>query len=269
MQDWERYMVELVNVTLEVKDYLAKLTLNRPRYLNAIDRQTLDDLDNACAEIETRDDVRAVIISGAGRAFCSGADLGFVKTSEGRPGGSEGFLRTWHRVFNRIEDLPTPTIAAMHGYAFAGGLELAMCCDMRILADNATIGDQHTNYGLIPGGGNTQRLPRLIGTARAKELILTGAWLTPTEADRIGLVNKVVPADELMAAAEALAANLVNKSPLTARVVKGLVNRGVQVDLRSGLEMEILAALRGMTSEDVAEGLRAFQEKRQPVFKGR
>lgn len=262
-------MAELANITMEVNDGLAKITLNRPRFLNAIDRQTLIDLDNACAEIEGDREIRVVIISGAGRAFCAGADLAYVKGELVEPGGFERFIRYWHRVFNRIEDLPTPTIAAIHGYAFAGGLELALCCDMRILADNATIGDQHTNYGLIPGGGNTQRLPRLIGAARAKEVILTGAWLTPAEADRIGLVNQVVPSDGLMAAAEAMAAKLVNKSPLTARVIKGLVNKGLQVDLHSGLEMELLAAAHGMTSEDVAEGLRAFAEKRQPAFKGR
>ena len=262
-------MAELANITLEVKDHLAKITLNRPRYLNAIDRQTLTDLDNACAEIEENREIRAVIVSGAGRAFCAGADLAYVKGILTEAGGFEGFLRYWHRVFNRIDDLPVPTIAAVHGYAFAGGLELSLCCDMRVLADNATIGDQHTNYGLIPGGGNTQRLPRLIGSSRAKEVILTGAWLTPAEAERIGLVNQVVPATELMGAAEALAAKLVNKSPLTARVIKGLVNKGLQVDLRSGLEMELLAAVHGMMSEDVAEGLQAFAEKRQPEFKGR
>lgn len=262
-------MAELVNVTLEVKDYVGKLTLNRPRFLNAIDWQMVVDLENVCATVEGSDEIRVLILSGAGRAFCAGADLAYVKGVLPQPGGFEHYVRYLNRVFNRFEDLPTPTIAAIHGYAFAGGLEMAMCCDMRILADNATIGDQHTNYGLIPGGGNTQRLPRLLGPARAKELMLTGAWLTPADAERIGLVNQVVPADQLMTAAEALAAKLANKSPLTAGIIKSLVNKGMQVDLRNGIEMETLAAVHGMTSEDVAEGLQAFAEKRQPVFKGR
>lgn len=260
-------MRHLVCVIFEEKDGLAKLTLNRPDHLNAIDSQTLADFDIVCDVIEASDSIKVLIICGAGRAFCSGADLEQVKSVSSDPAGLEAFVRSLMRGLTRIEAVPVPTIAAIHGYAFAGGFELGLCCDMRILADNAIVGDQHLNYGILPG---VWRLPKVVGVARAKEILLTGAWLTSAEAERLGYANQVVPANGLMAAAEAMAAKLLDKSRPAARATKRLINLGMQAEMPEALELELLTEVQAnIGGEDVAEGLQAFREKRKPVFRAR
>jgi enoyl-CoA hydratase/carnithine racemase len=160
-------------------------------------------------------------------------------------------------------------IAAINGFALAGGLELVEACDIAIASQEARLGDQHANFGLMPGGGGTQRLPRLVGVRKAKELLFSGDWVSPQEAERIGLVNRVVPAEKLEEAVDEMAKKLAEKSPLATKAMKAAVNRGMQTDLATALELEIGTILHHFTSEDVIEGINAFEEKRKPVFKGK
>jgi enoyl-CoA hydratase/carnithine racemase len=254
------------NIIFEKKEGVAKITLNRPDVLNALNVQTLQEIGAAVENIENDSSVRAVVITANGRAFCTGADL----TGGGASDWSlVNFLRLWNKVFNAIENLSMPVIAAINGMALAGGLELVMVCDLAIAADNAKLSDQHANYGLVPGGGASQRLPRLIGIRKAKELLYTGDRITPAEAERLGLVNKVVPADKLEEATNELAVKLAAKSPMALKTVKRLVNRGMDSSLNAGLEMEILGATAHGSTEDMVEGLKAFIERRPPVFPGK
>jgi enoyl-CoA hydratase/carnithine racemase len=254
------------NIIFEKKAGVAKITLNRPDVLNALNAQTLQEIGASVENIENDSSVRVVVITANGRAFCTGADL----TGGGASDWSlVNFLRLWNKVFNAIENLSMPVIAAINGMALAGGLELVMVCDLAIAGDNAKLSDQHANYGLVPGGGASQRLPRLIGIRKAKELLYTGDRITPTEAERLGLVNKVVPADKLEEATNELAVKLAAKSPMALKTVKRLVSRGMDSSLDAGLEMEILGATAHGSTEDMAEGLKAFIERRPPVFPGK
>jgi len=261
--------MEYKTLIVEKADGVAKVTLNRPEAMNAINDELLQDLEKAFNELEKDEEVRAVIITGKGRAFSAGADLKFIQGAMGQAGKMAEFRRYWHKVYNYIGNFPKPTIAAINGFALAGGLELVQVCDFAILSREARIGDQHANYGLVAGGGGTQRLPRLIPLRKAKELLITGDWLDPDEAERLGLVNKVVPADKLEEEAMALAKKIAQKSPMASKAIKFLVNRGIEMALPDALELEIATVLQHFTTEDVAEGLRAFIEKRTPEFKGR
>lgn len=257
------------HIRFERRNAVAWLTLNRPEKLNAIAPQTLDELDAAIDRIVTERDIRAVVLAGAGRAFCAGADLAEVKGFLSDPPAFRRFLERWHAVFNRFEALDRPTIAAINGYALAGGLELVLVCDLAIAAESARIGDAHANYGLLPGGGGTQRLPRLIGPRRAKMLFFTGEWVTAAEAERLGLINQVVPDDKLHDAALALAEKIASKSPIGLAAIKRLVNRGLRTDVDTALEWEITAMTEHLGTADCQEGLAAFAAKRAPVFPGR
>jgi len=257
------------NIRYEKDGHIVRLTLNRPKALNAINQGVMDDLNAACEAIETDKDVRVGILTGEGRAFCAGADLKALKSSSGSGDTNDEFLRYWHKTFNRFEDLPVCTIAAINGFALAGGLELVMCCDLAIMSQEAQIGDQHANFGLVAGGGNTQRLPRILGIRKAKEIMYAGDWITPQDALTFGLINKVVPADKLDEEAATLAKKLCEKSPVATATVKRLINCGMQVDLHSGLEMELSAVQNHFRTEDCKEGVTAFNEKRQPRFKGK
>ena len=258
--------METSTVTYAASAGIARIVLNRPAQLNAISPALLDDLDRACAAVEGDAGVRVVTLTAAGRAFCAGADLKAVQELSPDPVRWAGFMRQWHRVFNRVEALPVPVIAGLHGLALAGGLELLLVTDLVIADADARVGDQHANFGLVAGGGGSQRLPRAIGARRAKELMYLGGQLTAAEAQAWGLVNRVVPAGTLAAAVESMAAELAAKSVSANRTVKALVNRALDVDLASGLEMEAHLAATHMRGADAAEGLRAFVEKRTPVF---
>ena len=181
------------------------------------------------------------------------------------------FLELWRRVYDSIQELGKPVIASINGLALAGGLELVTACDLAIASEEAQLGDQHAAVGLIPGGGNSQRLPRLIGVRKAKELLFTGDWISAKEAERIGLINRAVPADKLEETVNELSRKLaVERSPVAAKVNKSLVNQGIQVNLSAALDLEPGAAVHHFTSsEDAKEGVAAFTEKRKPVFKGR
>jgi len=258
--------MDLSTVTYAAKGGIARVVLNRPEQMNAISPTLLEDLNRVCETIEGDPGVRVVTLTAAGRAFCAGADLKAVKALSPDPDRWNSFIRLWHRVFNRIEALAVPVIVGVHGLALAGGLELVLVADLVVADEAARLGDQHANFGLVAGGGGSQRLPRLIGARRAKELMLLGGWLSAGEALAWGLVNRVAPAGTVAAVVEETAASLADKSVSASRTVKALVNRAFDADLAGGLEMELHLVAAHMRSADAAEGLRAFAEKRKPVF---
>ncbi len=245
---------------------IARVTLNRPDRLNAISPELLQDLDRACDAMEADAAVRVVTLTAAGRTFCAGADLRTVRELSPDPQRWSVFMGLWRRVFDRIEALPLPVIAGVHGLALAGGLELLLVADLVVADEGARLGDQHANFGLVAGGGGSQRLPRLVGARRAKELMMLGGWLSAADALAWGLVNRVVPAGTVANAVEEMAGTLAARSGSANRTVKTLVNRAFDTDLAEGLELERRLVAQHMRSADAAEGLRAFAEKRKPVF---
>jgi enoyl-CoA hydratase/carnithine racemase len=259
--------MDLTTLTYATADGVARIVLNRPAQLNAISPELLEDLDRVCAAIEGDPGVRAAALTAAGRAFCAGADLRAVQATVGDAERWAAFMRLWHRVFDRLEALPVPVVAGVHGLALAGGLELVLVADLVVMDETARLGDQHANFGLIAGGGGSQRLPRLIGARRAKELMLLGGWLDAAQALHWGLVNRVAPAGRAAAGAEALARELAGKSAAASRTAKRLVDQGLDLTLAEGLELERRLAGEHMRGADAAEGLRAFAEKRAPVFR--
>ncbi len=258
--------MDFQTITYATGGGIARVTLNRPDRLNAISPELLQDLDRACDAVEADAAVRVVTLTAAGRTFCAGADLRAVKELSPDPQRWGAFMGLWHRVFDRIEALPRPVIAGVHGLALAGGLELVLVADLVVADEGARLGDQHANFGLVAGGGGSQRLPRLIGARRAKELMLLGGWLSAAEALAWGLVNRVVPAGTVAKAVEEMAGTLAAGSGSANRTVKTLVNRAFDTDLAEGLELERRLVAQHMRSADAAEGLRAFAEKRKPVF---
>jgi enoyl-CoA hydratase/carnithine racemase len=257
-------------ILYQKKNSIAKIILNRPGALNALNKIMITEIGDALGDAEKDNNVRVVVITGNGKAFCVGADLKFVKEELGSLYNQEKFFRFGNKtVMNAIEGLGKPVIAAVNGFAFAGGLELLLVCDLVIAAENALLADQHINYGLVGPGGSTQRLPRLVGIRKAKEIILTGERLSASEAERIGLVNRVVPAEELERATDDLATKIAEKSPVAVRIAKTLINRALETDPVTGSELEVMSAIVNGTSEDYKEGITAFNEKRKPVFKGR
>ncbi len=254
-------------LTYATGDGIARVVLNRPAQLNAISPELLADLDRVCEAIEGDRAVRAATLTAAGRAFCAGADLRAVQATVGDPERWATFMALWHRVFDRIEALPVPVVAGVHGLALAGGLELVLVADLVVMDETARLGDQHANFGLIAGGGGSQRLPRLFGARRAKELMLLGGWVDAAQALHWGLVNRVAPAGQVAAAVEALARELAAKSAAASRTAKRLVDEGLDLTLAEGLALERRLAGEHMRGADAAEGLRAFAEKRAPVFR--
>lgn len=251
------------SLILEREENTATLTFNRPDAMNAVNNLTRAEFPRAMAELEADDEVRVVILTGAGKSFVAGVDIKEFK--ETTPFSAHNLIRATHI----IENFPKPVIAAVNGFALGGGCEIAMSCDIIIASEKAKFGQTEINVGVIPGQGGTQRLPRLIGACRAKELIFTGSIIRAEEADRIGLVNRVVPLDELMPAAKELAKKIATKSPAVLRLAKTAVNRGMRVGLDAGLaiEQELYSVTHSL--EDKIEGVDAFVAKREPVFKGK
>jgi enoyl-CoA hydratase/carnithine racemase len=255
------------NIRLEWLDQAARLTLARPDKLNPLDWATVRELRQALAEIEARR-ILAVIITGEGRSFSAGGDLeGYIALYR-QPERFAEFLDDFYRLLVGIEESNKIFIAAVNGVCVAGGLELLLACDVAIAADNAKIGDGHLNFGQLPGAGGSQRLTRAIGLIRAKHLMLTGKLLTAAEAERIGLVNEVVPAAELGAAALKFVDGLLEKSRVGVHGAKYLANLAMTTGLEEGLKREIEFVHNYATTEpDATEGLVAFKEKRKPAFR--
>lgn len=260
--------MEFKNIWIERKDKLEIITINRPNLLNALNDETISELHQALREIFKDEQVRVVIFTGAGeKAFVAGADIGELKICNALSGHRKSI--NGQRLLYHIENMEQVAIAAINGFALGGGCELALACDVRIASENAKLGQPEVNLGIIPGYGGTQRLPRLVGKGKAKELIFTGDMVDAAEAMRIGLVEKVVPPAELMKTAEEMAAKIISKGPLAIKAAKRAINLGLDVDLKSGLEYEAMEFSAICATEDKTEGTSAFLEKRKPNFKGK
>ena len=259
----------------EKENGVGVITLNRPERLNAINLQLILDLDEVLDEIYTDEDVRTVILTGAGRGFCAGADIKppAPPSADAKPADAPRPRRRpvgqRYTFYNKLEDLWKPVIAAINGPCNGGGMEIALCCDFRIASEAANFGMGEVKLGVIPAGGGTARLPRLIGIGRAKEFLYFGDRIDAQGAYQIGLVNKVVPAEELMPEARRWAAELAERPPLSLRMIKNCVNLGMQMDLLDAIDYEAKCSAILVNTEDRMEGMRAFVEKRKPVFKGR
>ncbi len=254
-------------LTFDVADRIATITVNRPDKLNALNDALMDELRRAIAEARRRADVGAVLLTGAGRAFVAGADITELVDQtaiEGKARAQRGQL-----VFRRFETSPKPTLAAVNGFALGGGCELAMACHMRIASESAKFGQPEVKLGIVPGYGGSQRLPRIVGKGRALQLLLTGEVIDAAEAYRIGLVNRVVPAAELLASARALLTTILGQGQLAVAHCIEAVERGLDMGLEDGVALE--ASYFGLLSatSDKHEGMRAFLEKRPAKFIGK
>jgi enoyl-CoA hydratase len=252
---------------LDVADRIATITINRPDKLNALNVGTVDELDACMTDLGARDDIGAIVVTGAGRAFAAGADIAEI-VALGAPA-ALAFARRGQAVFRRFESSRKPTIAAVNGFALGGGCELAMSCHVRVAADNAKLGQPEVKLGLAPGYGGTQRLPRLVGRGRALQLLMTGEAIDAAEAYRIGLVNRVVPAGELLAFARALAVEMLKQAPLGLAACIEAVDVGLEHGLDAGLAVEANAFGILCATADMKEGTAAFLAKRTPTFTGR
>lgn len=254
------------NILVDKSEAIGTITINRPEVRNALDRATWLELKMAIEQLGSDPEVHVVIITGAGdKAFAAGADVRALRDRTM----VETLAGENQEILTVLENLPKPVIAAINGYAIGGGCELAMACDIRIASENARFGQPEVGLGILPGAGGTQRLPRLVGLGKAKELILCGDLVDAKEAERIGLVNQVVPLDQLMDTARQVAKKMMAKGPLALRLSKLALNIAVGSDLSTGLLVERLAQAVLFATEDRLEGLTAFLEKRAPAFKGR
>jgi enoyl-CoA hydratase len=252
----------------EKKDGIGTVTINRPEALNALNSTVYNELYEVFEAIEKDDEVRAVILRGSGeKAFAAGSDV--AEMSNMNTLEIQKFMATIRKASDRVSSLSKPTIAAISGYALGGGNELAMCCDLRISSEKARFGQPEINLGLIPGAGGTQRLPRLIGAAKAKEMIFLGDMIDAATALNLGLVNKVVPPEKLMEEALAWAAKLAAKSAPVLAMAKLAINTGLNTDINSGLDMEARCDALCFATEDQKEGMKAFLEKRKAAFKNK
>lgn len=259
--------MEYQNIIFEKKDGIGYVTMNREKALNALDTEVLTELEHVFTAIDRDDDVKIAIITGKGRAFIAGADIGQMAELSG-PAGRDMTIQG-QQVMECIESISKPVIAAVNGFALGGGNELSMACDIRIASEKAQFGQPEVNLGIIPGYGGTQRLPRLVGKGMAKKLIYSAEMINAQEAYRIGLVDEVVPSEELMAAAEKLAKTIMSKAPISIKMAKVAINNGMNCDLKTGVQFEAEAYTSTFVSEDRVEGMTAFLEKRPAEFKNR
>ncbi|MEA4925641.1 MAG: enoyl-CoA hydratase-related protein [Syntrophomonadaceae bacterium] len=254
------------NILLEKEDYLAILTINRPNSLNALNQETLSEIKSAIEDVKADSAIKVLIITGSGnKAFVAGADIAYMQNftvQEGR-----AFAEFGQAVLRSIELMEKPVIAAVNGFALGGGCELAMACDIRLASDNAMFGQPEVGLGVMPGFGGTQRMPRLIGEGRAKELTYTAATIKVDEAYRIGLVNHIYPAAALIDQAKKMAQKIAQQAPQAVGYSKSAINKGMQVDLDTGMSIE--SGMFGIcfSLSDQTEGMNAFLNKRKPVFK--
>ncbi len=256
-------------IVYEKRKQTAWIYLNRPSEMNSITKTLLNELTEVLQEIEQDDSVRVIVLSGKGKAFCAGADLKeLLSDLEKKPDGQKGLLDFAGGIFEKLNNLSKPLIAALNGVTAAGGLEIAMTADIIVASEKAKMGDAHANFGVLPGGGGAVRLPRKIGMNRAKYLLFTGEFITAQEMKEYGLVNKVVPAEELETLVQEIADKMSAKSPLVLREMKRLAADGQEQPLDIALRQELLALKNHTKSHDFQEGLSAFTEKRTPNFKG-
>lgn len=261
-------MADYKNLTLDVADEIAVLAISRPAALNALNSETLDELEAVLSDIEARDDIKVVILTGGPdkkgnefKSFVAGADISEMVNFTAPEARAFGIKAS--RPFFRLMEMRQVTIAAVNGFALGGGCEIAMACDIRIASENAIFGQPETGLGIIPGFGGTQRLARLVGMGRAKEMIFTCDNIDANEAYRIGLVNKVVPTEELMETAKSMAKKIASKGSYANAVAKAAINNGYDMDIHNAVEME--ANLFGVVNDthDKKEGMGAFLEKRK------
>jgi enoyl-CoA hydratase len=260
-------MADDLNVLTEIDEHIATITINRPDKLNALNIPTRRRLVATLAELRDNPDVRVAILTGAGRkAFVAGAD---IAEFEGRTAVDQFRVMKEPSVFMAADEFPKPIIAAINGFCLGGGCELAMACDIRIASHNAKLGQPEINLGIMPGGGGTQRLPRLVGLGAAFKLLYTGEIIGADEAHRIGLVDEVVPAEELTERARELAGVIAQKSPVALQLIKEAVRASVRTPLDEGLRHETTLFGLVFSSKDKEEGVEAFLKKRPPVFRGK
>ncbi|HUW63787.1 MAG TPA: enoyl-CoA hydratase-related protein [Spirochaetia bacterium] len=256
------------NLVVEVDGPVAVVTINRPKVLNALDGPTVRELGRAMSQLGSDHAVRAVILTGSGdKAFVAGADISFMRGLT--PLEAKEFARQGHAVFTSMENLPVPVIAAVNGFALGGGCELALACDIRVASENAQFGQPEVSLGIIAGFGGSQRLPRLVGPGLAKEILFTGDRYDAVRAREIGLVNYVVPREELLAFCRDLAGRIAQRGPAAVGLTKEAVNQGLQMDLASALGLESDLFALSFATGDRLEGMDAFLQKRKPAFSGK
>jgi len=256
------------NIILEKKEAIGYIKINRPKVLNALDKETILEITKSISELEHDKKIKVAILAGeGGKAFIAGADIGSM--AKMTPLEAKEFSELGHYMLNSIENSRLPVIAAVNGYALGGGCETMMACDIVVASVSAKIGQPEINLGIHPGFGGTQRLPRLVGRMKAKELLLTGKNLTADEALKIGLVNMVVDDEILVEVVEKMANQIADKSTVQTSFIKELVNKGLDVDLRSANSLEISYFSSSFSTHDQKEGMKAFLEKRKASFKGK
>jgi len=255
------------NIIFEKEGNLAIVKINRPKALNALNSETLKELDNVIDTIAQDDEVYVVVLTGEGKAFVAGADISEMKDLNPMEGRNFGVLG--NRVFRKLENLDKPVIAAINGFALGGGCELSMACDIRVASGKAKFGQPEVGLGITPGFGGTQRLARLVGEGMAKQLIYTGDIITAEEALRIGLVNKVVEPEVLLDEVKAMAMKIAKNAPIAVKLCKTAINKGMQMDIDSAIAYEAEVFGLCFSSEDQKEGMTAFVEKRDKMFKNR
>ena len=261
--------MELENIVVEKREGVAKITLRRPEAMNALDEKSYDELWLATEDVRVDHEIRAVIISGTGRAFCAGLDLKYgEKMTKLPPQEFKERLRKIQETF-RLERLEKPVIAAVNGYALGNGCDLALACDFRIASEGARFGMTYTQLGLVPDVGGACRLTRLVGVSKAKELIFIGDMIDAKEAQRIGMVDKVVPAEDLDSTALELAKKLAKGAPMAIGLSQKAINTALDTNLKTTLEFDVDAQSSCLQSEDAREGIMAKAQKREPIFKGR
>lgn len=259
--------MEFKNLLLEKQDHICFLTINRPKFLNCLNTETYKEIDSALDVIENDDDIFVTILKGEGKAFVAGADISEMKDKN--PEQARKFSRLSHDVLRRMETMEKPVIAAVHGYVLGGGCELALSCDFIISAVKTKFGQPEVSLGITPGSGGTQRLARVVGRNRAKEICLTGDLFGSDEAYRIGLVNKVVEDDKVIEEAVKIAEKISSRPQLAIRYTKNAINRGIETDLDTAIAIECDLFGLCFATEDQKEGMTAFVGKRKPDFKNK
>jgi enoyl-CoA hydratase len=260
--------LEFKHIIYEKSEGIATITLNRPEALNAFSKEVVDEVLQVLEDVRNDENVRVVVLTGAGeKAFSAGADIKAMKGMNALKARELSLMG--EKLCGALENLEKPVIAAINGYALGGGLEVAMACDFRIAVENARVGQTEVNIGLIPGWGGTQRLTRLIGKTKAKELVFSGKMIDAKTAEQLGILNMVVPADKFREAVRQFALELAQKAPVAIKVAKALINKGADMSLDAALALEREGFGVVASTEDLQEGVSAFTEKRKPVFKGK